>query len=187
MYRLALLLLFLLPLRVFSQTHNSSSINTLAIDTLTMDSVIIILEYDLLEELSEPLENGGAVELHTTGKIQDILKWHIRQNKQTRSFTGYRIQLYSVNSYGCDINKLKEFRDKFEQDFLDIPAYLKYFDPDFKIRAGNYHSRLESIPALHRIRKLHPSSYPVKTEITLEDLKRIPMQDIPKEENQVTE
>ena len=100
MYRLALLLLFLLPLRVFSQTHNSSSINTLAIDTLTMDSVIIILEYDLLEELSEPLENGGAVELHTTGKIQDILKWHIRQNKQTRSFTGYRIQLYSVNSYG---------------------------------------------------------------------------------------
>ena len=127
------------------------------------------------------------MELHTTGKIQDILKWHIRQNKQTRSFTGYRIQLYSVNSYGCDINKLKEFRDKFEQDFLDIPAYLKYFDPDFKIRAGNYHSRLESIPALHRIRKLHPFSYPVKTEITLEDLKRIPMQDIPKEENQVTE
>ncbi len=171
------LLLFLLPLRVFSQTNDSLTVNI-----PTIDSVIVVPEYDLLQELSQFQENGGTVELHASEKIQDMLKWHIRQNKQSRSFTGYRIQLYSVNSYGCDINKLKEFRDKFEQDFLDIPAYLKYFDPDFKIRAGNFHSRLESIPALYRIRKLHPSSYPVKTEITLEDLKRIPMQDIPKEE-----
>ena len=47
---------------------------------------------------------------------------------------------------------------------------------------GNYHSRLESIPDLQRIRKLYPASYPVKTEITLEELKRVPMQDILKEE-----
>ena len=76
------------------------------------------------------------------------------------------------------LEKLKEYRDNFETEFQDIPAYLQYFNPDFKIRAGNYHSRLESIPALHRIRKKYPSSYPVKTEITLEELKRIPMQDI---------
>ena len=80
--------------------------------------------------------------------------------------------------YGCDLEKLKEYRDNFETEFQDIPAYLQYFNPDFKIRAGNYHSRLESISALHRIRKKYPSSYPVKTEITLEELKRIPMQDI---------
>lgn len=187
MHRFKLLLLFLLPLNAFSQIQESVAVNTLTIDSLTMDSVIIIPEYDLLKELHEPIQNGGTVELHTPENIQNIYKWHIRQNKQTRSFIGYRIQLYSVNSYGCDINKLKEFRNEFELEFSDIPAYLKYFDPDFKIRAGNYHSRLESIPALYRIRKLHPSSYPVKTEITLEDLKRIPMQDIPKEEIPVTE
>ena len=187
MYRLTLLLLFLLPLSAFPQAQDSLSINTLTMDTLTVDSVVAIPEYDLLEELSQPTEDGGNVELHAAENIQNMLKWHVRQNKQKRSFTGYRIQLYSVNSYGCDINRLKEFGDKLELDFSDIPAYLKYFDPDFKIRAGNYHSRLESIPALYRIRKLHPSCYPVKTEITLEDLKRIPLQDIPKEEPPIME
>ena len=65
-------------------------------------------------------------------------------------------------------------RNKFEETFQDIPAYLKYFDPDFKIRVGNYRNRLECIPDLHRIR----NSYAVKTEISLDELKRIPMQDI---------
>ncbi|MEI3156021.1 MAG: hypothetical protein V8S95_13710 [Odoribacter sp.] len=45
---------------------------------------------------------------------------------------------------------------------------------------------MESIPALYRIRKLYPSSYPVKTEISLEELKRIPMQDIVEETDETT-
>ena len=69
-------------------------------------------------------------------------------------------------------------RNKFEETFQDIPAYLKYIDPDFKIRVGNYRNRLECIPDLHRIRKIYPASYAVKTEISLDELKRIPMQDI---------
>ena len=85
---------------------------------------------------------------------------------------------YSVSSFGCNIENLKEMRNKFEETFQDIPAYLKYFDPDFKIRVGNYRNRLECIPDLHRIRKIYPASYAVKTEISLDELKRIPMQDI---------
>jgi hypothetical protein len=85
---------------------------------------------------------------------------------------------------GSDVEELKKTRDSFEETFQTIPAYLQYIDPDFKIRVGNYHTRLEAIPDLQRIRKLYPASYPVKTEITLEELKRIPMQDIPKEEEE---
>ena len=85
------------------------------------------------------------------------------------------------------MEKLKQMRDDFEKAFQDIPAYLKYIDPDFKIRVGNFRTKLESIPALHRVRKLYSTSYPVKTEITLDEMKRIPMQDIPVEEPETTE
>lgn len=98
--------------------------------------------------------------------------------RKRKTFTGYRIQIHSVSSFGCNIENLKEMRNKFEETFQDIPAYLKYFDPDFKIRVGNYRNRLECIPDLHRIRKIYPASYAVKTEISLNELKRIPMQDI---------
>lgn len=149
----------------------------------TPDSVIVVPRYDIIEELQTPGENGGEVRLHCDSPIANLLKWHIHMNDKKKTFTGYRIQIHSVNSYGCNIEQLKEMRNNFEETFIDIPAYLKYFDPDFKIRAGNFHSRLESIPALHRIRKVYPSSYPVKTEISIEELKRIPMQDLLQEEN----
>lgn len=161
-----IILLLLFPLHLFAQETE---------DTL----VVTIPHYDILEKLQTENGQEGAVQLNNTPAIDNLLKWHVHINKQKKTFTGYRIQIYSANSYGCNLEDLKEMRNKFEQSFPDIPAYLKYFDPDFKIRAGNFHSRLECIPALYRIRKLYPASYPVKTEISLEELKRIPMQDIP--------
>ena len=166
-------LLFLLPVSLWAQTPEA--------DTLTITEEP---RYDLLEELRTPGNNDGQARISADKNIDNLLQWHIHQNKKSKAFTGYRIQIYSVSSFGCNIEDLKEMRNKFELNFPDIPAYLKYFDPDFKIRVGNFHSRLECIPALYRIRKLYPSSYPVKTEISLEDLKRIPMQDVPEAELQ---
>lgn len=168
MTKLIALLILLFPVKLFANTP---------------DSTVIEPRYDIISELKEYGPNGGEVNLHGDRSIDNLLQWHIHMNEKKKTFTGYRIQIYSVNSYGCNIDKLKEMRDKFEETFQDIPAYLKYFDPDFKIRAGNFHSRLESIPALYRIRKVYPASYPVKTEISIEELKRIPMQDILQKEN----
>lgn len=141
------------------------------------DSVATPLRYDIMEELHNHT-GKGEVRIHGDQSIHNLLKWHIHLNEKKKTFSGYRIQIYSANSFGCNIDELKEIRDKFEKTFQTIPAYLTYFNPDFKIRTGNYHSRLESIPDLYKIRKLYPSSYPVKMDIALEELKRIPMQDL---------
>lgn len=151
------------------------------------DSIVTEVYYDIFQELNQPGENGGNVHLSCSPAIDNLLHLHINQNKRNESFSGYRIQIFSRSSYGSDMAKLKQMRDDFEKAFPDIPAYLKYFDPDFKIRIGNFRTKLECIPTLHRIRKLYPSSYPVKTEITLEEMKRIPMQDIPVEELETEE
>lgn len=146
------------------------------------DSTITEIQYNILDELKHPGTNGGSVKLSTSPSINNLLKLHIKQSKKNKTFSGYRIQIYSTSSYGSNMAQMKQMRDNFEKAFPDMPAYLNYFDPDFKIRVGNFHSKLESIPALHRVKKLYPSSYPVKTTITLEELKRIPLQDIPEEE-----
>ncbi len=169
MYKFILILLILLPVHLYA---------------LEPDSVIIEPRYDIMHDLRRPESNGGEVKIREEAHINNLLKLYTYRNEKNKSFTGFRIQIYSASSYGSNVEELKVMRNKFEQTFQDIPAYLKYFDPDFKIRVGNYHSRLECIPALQRIRKLYPSSYPVKTDITLEELKRIPMQDIPEAELQ---
>lgn len=169
MYKFILILLTLLPVHLYASEP---------------DSVIIEPRYDIMNELRKSERNGGEVKVKGDVHINNLLKLYVHQNEKNKSFTGFRIQIYSASSYGSNVEELKVMRNKFEQTFQDIPAYLKYFDPDFKIRVGNFHSRLECIPVLHRIRKLYPSSYPVKTDITLDELKRVPMQDVPEAELQ---
>lgn len=150
------------------------------------DSTFNETQYNILQELKQPDANGGAVTLSCSPAINNLLNIHINQNKRHKTFPGYRIQIHSTSSYGSNMAQLKQMRDNFEKAFPDIPAYLKYFDPDFKIRVGNFHTKLECIPALYRIKKMYPSSYPVKTDIAIDELKRIPLQDIPVEELPVT-
>lgn len=152
----------------------------------TSDSLYIAPRYNILQELKQPGKDGGEVKLTCSPAINNLLNLHVKVNEKHKSFSGYRIQIYSTSSFGANVNDLKKMRDNFEIAFPDIPAYLNYFDPDFKIRVGNFHSRLECIPALHRIKKQYPSSYPVKTDIKIDELSRIPMQDIPETEDNST-
>ena len=135
-------------------------------------------EMDIIHELSQPDPENGAV-VYVTGdpRIEQLLKMNRTNNKKGYSYQGYRIQILSTSSYNSNIDSLKKYTENFEKLFPGIPAYLQYFDPDFKIRVGNFHSRLETIPTLKRIRKKYPNSYPVKTEIFLKELNRVQAQD----------
>ena len=122
-------------------------------------------EIDFAKQLSETDSiTGGKVIIHADPKIEQL-------------FQGYRIQILSRSSYGTNIDTLKSYTKRFEEEFPDIPAYLQYTDPDFKIRVGNFRSRIEAIPALKRIRKKYSGAYPVKTTIYLHELNPVMEQD----------
>lgn len=156
---------------------------------IPQDTILPEIHYDILEELHKPDASNGVVRLTCDPKINNLLQIHVGQNEKSRSFSGYRIQIYSASSYGCSIEKLKQMCEDFSRTFPDIPVYLKYFDPDFKIRVGNFHSRLECIPTFHRIRQMYPSCYPVKTEISLTELNKLPIEaeEMENEEEQTTD
>lgn len=138
----------------------------------TADSTGIDVRPDLFEELLQVNENGGRVTFKGETGVNDLVRLHMRMNEARKTVNGYRIQIFSGNSLDYSIEQLQQMKADFENDFPDIPVYLNYFDPDFKIRAGNFRNRLDCIPTLKKIRRKHPSSYPVKTEIPLNDLLR---------------
>lgn len=135
-------------------------------------------EVNFLEKLSRPDSiTGGKVILHRDPKIEQLMKLNLSINKKERAFQGYRIQILSTSSYNVNIDTLKSYTQKFEEEFPDIRAYLQYTDPDFKIRVGNFRTRVEAIPALKRIRKKYAGAYPVKTMIYLNELDPVQKQD----------
>ena len=145
-----------------------------AADTITKDSVNSdTIVYDILEALSDTSANGGVADLYVPAEVGVMMKSHILQKQNAKKFSGFRIQILSVNSAQMQIEQLEAIRDKFENDYPNIPAYLQYTVPDFKIRVGNYKSKLDAIPDLNKIRKLYPDCYVVKCDITLKELERL--------------
>ena len=135
-------------------------------------------EIDFVKQLLETDSiTGGKVIIHADPKIEQLLKLNISVNRKEQLFQGYRIQILSRSSYGTNIDTLKNYTKRFEEEFPDIPAYLQYTDPDFKIRVGNFRTRIEAIPALKRIRKKYSGAYPVKTTIYLHELNPVVEQD----------
>lgn len=157
MYRIVYILFFFIPAISFAQASDSLEIEPEP-------------EPDLLEELKQPAENGGYVTLKGDPGMIALVNLHIKASKEQKTVTGYRIQIFSGNSYDYPISQLEKMKEDFQALYPDVPVYLNYFDPEFKIRAGNFRSRLECIPVLKKIRKKYPSSYPVKTEIPFHDL-----------------
>ena len=136
------------------------------------------VEADFLLELSKPDSvTGASVEVFADPKLEEVVRLRQSINRKGGTFTGYRVQILSQNSYQADVDSLRAAIERFEEEFPEYRAYLQYFDPDFKIRVGNFHMRIETLPALARIREKYPAAYPVKTTILLKDLLPVVEQD----------
>lgn len=150
------------------------------VDTLRLtDSLLVVEERDFLEELLRPDSLTGAkANIHADPKLEELLRVRRDVYKQGGySFEGYRIQILSASSYSANVDTLRAYRERLEEEFPQYRAYLQYFDPDFKIRVGNFHSRIETLPALMKVREKYPRAYIVKSKITVRDLMPVVEQD----------
>lgn len=98
-------------------------------------------------------------------KIQEdyIAKWN-----QIGEIDGYRIQILAVtgtNSKG----QAEGARSSFQAQFPEIPAYITYVEPYFRIRVGNFSNRLEAYQTLVEIQWQYPNAYIIPDKIEYSD------------------
>lgn len=137
------------------------------------DTMIPPVRHSIFDELGKNSTYNGYVNIKGEPGINALVQLHTTINKNHQYISGFRIQIFSGSSYDHPIEELQLFKENFEKDFPDVPAYLNYIDPDFKIRVGNFRNRLDCIPTLKKIRRKYPSCYAVKTEIPISDLDKL--------------
>jgi hypothetical protein len=141
---------------------------------------------DFLQELLLPdLDARGEVRVEGDARVEQLLQLMIAVNKKGFSFPGYRVQLLSVNTSRVKVDSLQRYVSQFEELFPGTRAYLQYVDPDFKVRVGNFKTKIEAIPLLKKVRKKYPSSYIVKDVIYLKEL--LPPEPEPEEPEEPSE
>ena len=88
-------------------------------------------------------------------------------NSAKQTMPGYRIQIY----FGSQRSKANELRARFAGRFPDINAVVSYHQPNFKVRTGDFRTRMEAQSKLEIIEKEFPGAFVVPDEIRLPPLK----------------
>jgi hypothetical protein len=123
--------------------------------------------FDLFEK--KPEKGEGTVIIHQPESIKMLVGTRIDSNNldivngRTYLITrGYRIQVYSGNDQRKSKDHAFGLQDQLRKMYPDIPTYVTYYAPFWKVHVGNYRSFEEASQMLRTLRK---DFYQIKNEI----------------------
>lgn len=100
---------------------------------------------------------------HFDERYEQLLAKHREQNVNKQSMPGYRIQIY----FGGNRQKAAEVKLDFASKYPDVPAYISYQQPNFKVRVGDYRHRMEAQKFLKNLDGQYPTMFIVPDEVKL--------------------
>ena len=113
-------------------------------------------------------QTSGSIKIKGDNVYLDsLIDKNIAKNNINKTISGYRIQLFSGNER-INANNIKT---KFLRLFPEQAAYLSYQQPYFKIRVGDFRSRLEAKLFYNKIKEEFSESIIIQDKINLPKLK----------------
>lgn len=100
----------------------------------------------------------GSMKVDQDNRIENLISKQRQIYKIDSSFSGYRVHVFM--EIGNDALKhAEETKSQFEKAFPDIPIYLTYSEPYFRLRAGNFRNRVEAEQCLRRIKPMFKEAF----------------------------
>ena len=99
-------------------------------------------------------------------RIPKLIQKETAINEKKKSMPGYRVQLY----FGNQRKPATDVKAKFLSSFSTVPAYEIYQSPNFKIRVGDFRTKLEAYKLLKQIATEFPNAFIVADDISLPDI-----------------
>lgn len=93
--------------------------------------------------------------------VEQLLQKKLDLDNQKPSIQGFRVQLY----YGGNRSEALDLKSKFASLHPEVETYLIYQQPYFRLRAGNFRTRMEAYKLFRIVEKELPSVFIVNDEI----------------------
>lgn len=134
------------PVKLFEPYRGEPSVAV--VDTPTTDSI------------TPRTYERGHVTVVADPRIERFMEEY---GKTKHPLKGYRVQIF----LGTDRNEANRIRMAFLQKHPDIPAYLGYLAPNFRVRVGDLRDKVSAEKLRQELKAEHPGSYVVQDEIEM--------------------
>lgn len=115
---------------------------------------------------SDSLITEGAIVIIKDYRIDSLIERQNYINNKKPGIMGYRIQIY----FGSQRNNANNVKAEFLQKYPDIKVYLMYQQPNYKIRIGDFRTRLEAHKLYLELLNEFHTVFIVPDEISLPEL-----------------
>lgn len=111
----------------------------------------------------------GRVNVVKSPLIDTLLQKHIYFNQLHPTIEGWRIQIF-FDSGSNSKNLANRTREKFMETFSGKGAYLSFNEPYYKVRVGDFKTRISAEAFLQELSILYPNAFIVPDQVYYERL-----------------
>jgi hypothetical protein len=102
-------------------------------------------------------------------RITDLLVRHSQINQRRHGTDGFRLEIY-FGSESKAREKAVRVKNEFNLVFPNIPSYLLFQTPNFKVRVGDFRNKSEALKTKAYIASKYPNAFIVKDFIRFPEL-----------------
>lgn len=106
----------------------------------------------------------GQTKVAKDERINWLVEQHRVINKEKGGIQGFRVQIYADSGSGSKL-RTEKVKAEFEKEYPEIDMYLIYEEPYFKLRVGNFRTRLDARRYLEKISSKYNYAFIVNDKI----------------------
>ena len=110
----------------------------------------------------------GSVTVHQGASVRQAFDGQVINNAE-KQFNGYRIRIY-FNSVQSAREESAAALNRFRALYPEIPSYLSYASPNFRVMVGDFRTRVDAEKALVFIKEDFPSATIVRDKFKYPNL-----------------
>jgi len=108
----------------------------------------------------------GEITLIQDDRVDLLVSKHIQINQNREGIDGYRIQIF-FDSGNNSKTKAQSIFEGFKAKYPDVKAYLSYKSPNYKVRVGDFRTRLDAHRFLNEVIVEYPNAWIIADMINL--------------------
>ena len=120
----------------------------------------------LVTLLASALTAGAQVRIIGDKAVTQMVEKHVELNGTVKTIPGFRVQIASFSGINSKVSAFN-LRDRFLLDYPAVQAYIVFDEPNFKVKVGDFRTRLEAYAFLQQIKETY-KGYIIKDNINPE-------------------
>ena len=130
---------------------------------LFLSVVCCLLSVVGLSQDSTALFSGQCFSVKQDEKIASLVEKYIHYNAKKEFAEGYRLQIM----YTDVRDEAYKSKGAMYKEFPDLASYVEYEQPYYKLRLGDFKTRLEATYYLQQVTPIYPGAFIVKDKIKI--------------------